>query len=94
MEHSTSTNLAHLIHVLLLIKGEGKGEDVVLLMVGAAIVEHGLGGDTVPVGARRGLNKGGHPLSVQAFGLTEVDYVEYHSLQNLKLCVCVWGGEI
>ena len=58
-------------------------------MVGAAIVEHGLGGDTVPVGARRGLNKGGHPLSVQAFGLTEVDYVEYHSLQNLTMCV--WG---
>ncbi len=60
-------------------------------MVGAAIVEHGLGGDTVPVGARRGLNKGGHPLSVQAFGLTEVDYVEYHSLQNLR-CVC--GGDL
>ncbi len=63
-------------------------------MVGAAIVEHGFRGDALPVGTRGGLNEGGHSLSVEALGLTEVDYVEYHSLQNVVVCVCVWGGGV
>ena len=88
--------VAHVISVLFLVKGKGKGENVAVAMVRAAIVKHTLGRYPLPkvedmnsfswpsfyspYWSGGGHDQRAHAVSVEALCLVEIDYVKDDSL--------------
>ncbi len=85
----STASIQYLINIRLSIEGKCEREDIVFLMVRTPIIKHCLRGYPLPVRTGGGLDERGHSFTVQTLCLTEVNYVEYHSLYNNVCEKCV-----